>query len=519
MQSIRLFYAFLLTIALGGATAFADSITALADAFFKGYPEYAMRDIRRMAFDRPFITADEHKEMFDRYLEKMMDQPFADQSKQRSAWLRHDGFGLQDLLITDAESRLVLNGIDDAQTIPFVEKKVIPAGSKVLVLGDLHGSAHSLLRSLVRMVKQGHLRDDFTLAPDRYLLVLGDITDRGCYGIEVVYLLLKLKLANFDRVWLVRGNHEGVLITQQYGFAVELGRKWPARTAGRIYNAFIAFCRTLPLAIFLGVQVPGVEKPIFMQCCHGGVEPFYDPNELLCADAKVSFERVEREEIPASFLATRHGASITKSSRGRKHIVGDGFQWSDVTGMAAWGATRRELFRGLAHPKTKGVQWLLNDARGAIGFRPNLEELDAYLAERSLVKMLRGHQDDRCCVKLTEAGVHDPVDWHDHTLYRETVRDRAATEGLLFKDMPACITMSTAAEARGNSYDGYALLDTTGAYHEWRYFIYESHLVGAHAMYRDGGYVKINSMDDTTGALDFTWVRDGTQAGVADATA
>lgn len=35
MQSIRLFYAFLLTIALGGATAFADSITALADAFFK----------------------------------------------------------------------------------------------------------------------------------------------------------------------------------------------------------------------------------------------------------------------------------------------------------------------------------------------------------------------------------------------------------------------------------------------------------------------------------------------------
>ena len=40
--------------------------------------------------------------------------------------------------------------------------------------------------------------------PNFYMVFLGDYTDRGLFGVEVLYTLMQLKLANPDRVFMAR---------------------------------------------------------------------------------------------------------------------------------------------------------------------------------------------------------------------------------------------------------------------------------------------------------------------------
>ena len=75
--------------------------------------------------------------------------------------------------------------------------------------------------------KAGKL-DGFRLAkPNNYMVFLGDYTDRGNYGIEVLYTLLRLKLANPEHVFMARGNHEDVQMISTYGFLAECQKNTP----------------------------------------------------------------------------------------------------------------------------------------------------------------------------------------------------------------------------------------------------------------------------------------------------
>ena len=155
---------------------------------------------------------------------------------------------------------------------PFAIKRVVPAGTEVFFHGDLHGDIHSLMACLEKLNSDGHLRG-FEIARTNFLMVfLGDYTDRGSYGIEVFYTLLRLKLANPDRVILVRGNHEDIALTARYGFLAEGRAKYGAAfdpvPLSRIYDF-------LPAVLYLG------SGGDFLQCNHGGMEPGFNPADLL----------------------------------------------------------------------------------------------------------------------------------------------------------------------------------------------------------------------------------------------
>jgi len=49
------------------------------------------------------------------------------------------------------------------------------------------------------------------------------LADRGAWGIELLALLVALKMNYTDRVYLLRGNHEGSACTRFYGFKVIRG--------------------------------------------------------------------------------------------------------------------------------------------------------------------------------------------------------------------------------------------------------------------------------------------------------
>lgn len=89
----------------------------------------------------------------------------------------------------------------------------------VTVVGDLHGSLPSLQKAL-------ELAGDFRGDPNRCLVFDGDFVDRGDDSLEVFLVLLLLKIACPDKVFLIRGNHEDSMVAKVYGFAQELKQKY-----------------------------------------------------------------------------------------------------------------------------------------------------------------------------------------------------------------------------------------------------------------------------------------------------
>lgn len=161
---------------------------------------------------------------------------------------------------------------------PFAQKLIINPRSEVAFWGDLHGSIHSFLRTLQMLIDRGYINDNFQIKKDNfYMIFLGDYVDRGFYGVEVIYTLLQLKIANPDKVFLVRGNHEDGSLNDNYGFGFELDYKFnlDKKLVYRIYDF-------LPVVLYLG---SGKDiKVDFIQCCHGGMEIGYNPYQFLNSD-------------------------------------------------------------------------------------------------------------------------------------------------------------------------------------------------------------------------------------------
>src|SRR5262245_11807621 len=77
---------------------------------------------------------------------------------------------------------------------PFAQKLVLPGDAVAVVMGDLHGDVRSLLHALDELNRRKIL-DGFKLRDAKHhLIFLGDYCDRGQYGAEVLYTLLRLKI-------------------------------------------------------------------------------------------------------------------------------------------------------------------------------------------------------------------------------------------------------------------------------------------------------------------------------------
>ncbi len=157
---------------------------------------------------------------------------------------------------------------------PYAQKLVVPANAHVVFHGDFHGDVRSLVSSLDWLNNNSYLEGFKLTRSNYYLVFLGDYTDRGMQGVEVLYTLYRLKLDNPEQVFLARGNHEDVSLAQTYGFLAEgqskYGRAFDVIKVMRAYDF-------LPAAMYVGSGTN------FIQCNHGGMEPGYDPGELLDA--------------------------------------------------------------------------------------------------------------------------------------------------------------------------------------------------------------------------------------------
>lgn len=221
-----------------------------------------------------------------------------------------------------------------AHPCAFVQKLIVPSGSTIAVHGDLHGDIHSLNEYLAYLQSHQYLRGFKIVRPDFYIIFLGDYTDKGLYGLEVLFTLMQLKIANPAQVHLIRGNHEDRAQNKDQGFFLELTRKFGPYLAKKdiklILNYFSYLYNCMPVALYLGSGTPGAYD--FIQCCHGGMELGYNPRELLSSlgtstnQFLVTLERTKENSILTEPLNTDfHDVKLIESGT----YADIGFMWSD----------------------------------------------------------------------------------------------------------------------------------------------------------------------------------------------
>ncbi len=356
---------------------------------------------------------------------------------------------------------------------PFAQKLQVPPGSEVIFHGDFHGDIHSFIAMLDSLNQVGTL-EGFRLAkPNRYLVFLGDYTDRGNYGIEVLYTLLRLKLANPERVFMARGNHEDVQMIPTYGFLAECQKKYAKRfnpaLIGRLYDFF-------PVVIYVG---SGAD---FLQCNHGGMEPGYLPGALLDARPAVAYQLLG-QMTGGTFLVEHPGLLDTADLTRRdflKTTIRDytplapmspminGFMWNDFTVFAGEPGLGYMEGRGYVYGKA-GTRIVLDASAGATA---------------RLRGVFRAHQHSSAVnpmMRRLVAGNGLFRHWHEHdslakanataAVLRSKCKLEHGAERLL-KD-GSVWTFNVAPDSyygRGNSYkfDTYGVLTIGDAFTDWK---------------------------------------------------
>ncbi|KAI6026160.1 phosphoprotein phosphatase [Pisolithus microcarpus] len=110
------------------------------------------------------------------------------------------------------------------------------------VIGDVNSTILLHLYSLTGVPKADH-----------YLLMNGDLVDRGSWSIEVILIAFAYKWLYPNRMFINRGNHEAKEMNRTYGFEGEAKKKHGEQT----YKLFAHVFTTMPLATL----VSATEKP------------------------------------------------------------------------------------------------------------------------------------------------------------------------------------------------------------------------------------------------------------------
>ena len=197
---------------------------------------------------------------------------------------------------------------------PFVTKLEVDFDEKTIFMGDIHGDIESFNIFLESLAIQGitDCGDPFKIIdPKSYVMFLGDYTDRGVWGIEVLYALSRFIRVNspkgaVPRVFAQRGNHEDTNINATYAghnLYKELCEKLNENNENKVIHAIKKFYNCLPLALILKSESHA------LLVNHGGIEPgFRDTRTVLNSTGKLKYILINKlfrkemlEKLPPEF--------------------------------------------------------------------------------------------------------------------------------------------------------------------------------------------------------------------------
>ena len=247
--------------------------------------------------------------------------------------------------IPSFDENLLIDLCSEAQQIFEEEKNILEIDGDFIIVGDIHGSLHDLLRIL-----------NFIQENDSKVLFLGDYVDRGNFSLECITILFAMKVMRPDSFYLIRGNHEFDAVCSLYGFKDEIisyhDPKKQKNTSNqeeyhtydmnchqyteKLYDAFIHTFSFLPIAAILNLTT---------FCIHGGISPklehvefihssiqrpintFEENSDLVWSDPSHSSKQFEENLRGRGFLFNRESttnflnkSSLTRIIRGHQCV-------------------------------------------------------------------------------------------------------------------------------------------------------------------------------------------------------
>ena len=220
-----------------------------------------------------------------------------------------------------------------------IEKLEVKPGTQIAFHGDVHGDIKSLNSFIEFLAQEGHLdkNNPFKIAnPNFKIIMLGDYTDRGMFGSEVLYTILRMKRLNQDQFFMVRGNHEDREINKGYGFSTELRLKYKDGFDSLLNNNVSNLYSKLPVALYL-VSGKDRQKNALL-CCHGGLEIGSDNVKKLLDDNRThcycSLDSLERDtclnQLPSEYQQCFKNIPSNELENHPPHHPSDiGHLWND----------------------------------------------------------------------------------------------------------------------------------------------------------------------------------------------
>ena len=127
----------------------------------------------------------------------------------------------------EQEKKVSVKEFNSNNYINHIKKINANNNEKFICFGDIHGSIHTFIRLLFRLHKYGILDIKTMKIIEPYNIVfLGDVIDRGSWGLEITCTLIILLINNPQRMHWNSGNHEDKKLNVLYGFYLELSKKY-----------------------------------------------------------------------------------------------------------------------------------------------------------------------------------------------------------------------------------------------------------------------------------------------------
>ena len=245
----------------------------------------------------------------------------------------------------------------------YIIKKILPSNSKIIYLGDYHSSIHSLIDVIQQLKNNEILNNNYQLIENHYLIFLGDIVDRGPYGIECLYIIYMLFYINNqidEKVFILNGNHEEKNTYLMYGFNLEMNNQLNSNLKEKLENLI----EYLPLALF--IKKNGSK---WYQFCHGGIDYHHTKNNFL-----------------KFFLDDNYNNSIIKLDYDNINLP-KGFIWSDFCNINSNIYRINNLYNNFTNPNFNPI-----DTRTGRPFYNNIQ-IKQILNELNIITIISGHQD------------------------------------------------------------------------------------------------------------------------------
>ena len=178
----------------------------------------------------------------------------------------------------------------------YIQKLDMDINQNSKIIGDIHASAHSLLRDLLSN-------------PTFPLICTGDYASRGRYGVETWYVLMKLKIQNPYNVFLLKGNHEIQWIAEKFGLKQEICQKY----GPEVFDQMLEVFTLLPSVLYLNCNNNTI------QICHGIIPTDEKFNPLITQDTIT--ELMQQKNYATSIIPAFKDLYLGEINSNKKPVI------------------------------------------------------------------------------------------------------------------------------------------------------------------------------------------------------